>query len=61
MMSRYLLHMLMLEDCAEWSLLLMLFLLKTKQLVNFASARSDLWDRFVKDFEDRGKYERWRY
>ena len=54
-MDRYLLHMLMLKDCAEWSLLLMLLLLKTKQLVSFAIARSDLWDRFVSDFEDKGK------
>lgn len=55
MSDSYLLHVLMMKNCAEWSLLLMLLLLKTKQMMNFAIARYDLWDRFVKDFEDGGK------
>lgn len=41
----------MVKGCAEWSLVLLLLLLKTKQLVNMAVARKDLWKRMVDDFE----------
>ena len=41
----------MVKGCAEWSLVLLLLLLKTKQLVNMAVARKDLWKQMVDDFE----------
>ena len=56
MSSSYLLHVLMVKGCAEWSLVLLLFLLKTKQLVNMAVARKDLWIRMVHDFEKSDQF-----
>ena len=52
---RYVLHSLMRKNCAEWSLLLLLLLLKTERLVNFGIARYDLWDKLVDDFEESAK------
>lgn len=46
----------MLAGFAEWSLLLLLFLLKTKQLTNFALARNDIWTRCIHDFKESSKY-----
>ena len=39
----------MVRGCAEWSLLLMLLLLKTKQIVNLAIAREDIWNICLDD------------
>lgn len=47
----------MTADCAEWSLLLMLVLLKEKQLVQFARARPDVWEQCVEDVFDSTKWE----
>lgn len=47
----------MTADCAEWSLLLMLVLLKEKQLVQFARARPDVWEQCVEDVLDSTKWE----
>lgn len=47
----------MTADCAEWSLLLLLVLLKEKQLVQFARARPDLWEQCVEDVLESGKWE----
>ena len=51
-----LLRSLMLAGFAEWSLVLLLFLLKSKQLVNFAIARRDIWLRCIHDFSKSKKY-----
>lgn len=45
----------MTADCAEWSLLLMLALLKEKQLTQFARARPDVWEQCVEDARESGK------
>lgn len=47
---RDLLRCLMLAGFAEWSLVLLLLLLKSKQLINFALARDDIWTRCIQDF-----------
>ena len=54
---RYLLRRCMTADCAEWSLLLLLVLLKEKQLVQFARARPDLWEQCVEDVLESKKWE----
>ena len=46
----------MVKGCAEWSLVLLLLLLKTKQLVNMAVARKDLWRKMVSDFENSNQF-----
>ena len=46
----------MVTGCAEWSLVLLLLLLKTKQLVNMAVARKDLWRKMVSDFENSNQF-----
>lgn len=43
-------------DFAEWSLLLLLILLKSKQLIQFALARGDIWIRCIHDFSVSSKY-----
>ena len=56
---RYLLRRCMTAGCAEWSLLLMLALLKEKQLMQFARARPDVWEQCVEDVLESTKWERW--
>ena len=43
-------------DFAEWSLFLLLILLKSKQLTQFALARGDIWIRCIHDFSVSSKY-----
>lgn len=49
--SRFLLDRVMKGGLVNWSLVLLLVLLRTKQLVSVAMARRDVWERCRTDVE----------
>lgn len=57
MRSRFLLDRVMKGGLVNWTLVLLLVLLRTKQLVSVAMARRDVWERCRTDMENANEWE----